>query len=120
MKLSNESIAAIEALAPDEFELFENLIRRTNFLRAFEHILKAREYLKEWDEREPKKLSWQAKKKRREQVDALDIPEGYVCVHKWRFAYVICDHAHHIVSDAVRDLYHMKETANTLSEQKEE
>ena len=54
MKLSNESIAAIEALAPDEFELFENLIRRTNFLRAFEHILKAREYLKEWDEREPK------------------------------------------------------------------
>jgi len=105
MKLSNESIAAIEALPPAELILFESLIRRTNFLHAFKHILKARKALKEWDESKEIKLSWQAKKKRKEQVDALDIPEGYVCVEKFWFSDAAYHSAQHCFEDAVRELW---------------
>jgi len=104
MKLSNESIAAIEALTPGELIIFESLIRRTNFLRAFEYILKAREALREWDESKTIKLSWQAKKKRTEQVDALDIPEGYVCVEKYWFSDAAYRKAMQIFDTVVRDL----------------
>ena len=120
MKLSNVSIAAIEALTPEELILFESLICRTRFLCAFEHILKAREYNKEWSESIPKRMTRQSKEKCRKQIEALDIPKGYVCVQKFWIADSMCDYAHHIVNDAVRALYHMEVTVNTPTEQSKE
>jgi len=86
MGLSEDSIAAINALKPEARELFDRLISKTKFLEAFEHLLKAREYDREYKQEQEKhiKMSWQAKSKLKNQIAALNIPEGYICVSKFR------------------------------------
>jgi len=92
--------------SPEARELFDRLINETRFLDAFEHILKAREYDREWDQHRPqwKKMSWQAKRKLNKQIDDLSVPEGYTCVPKFHFADAEYETAKFIFDSALYDL----------------
>jgi len=93
---------SFEDLSPEARELFDRLINNTRFLNAFEHILKAQRYLTEKDRQ--KELSWQAERKRDNQIAALDIPEGYKCVSVFELGQADYYHAQYFIDEAVREI----------------
>ena len=110
MELSKESIAAINALTPEARELFDRLICNTTFLQVFQHIIKAREYDRGYAQFAPqwRNMSWQARRKLKNQVAALNIPEGFICDRQYGFANAEYYTAQYHFDQALQDLRHMR------------